>query len=137
MRIKKFRDDVKLPTKSHATDVGYDMYLPDDFYVCPFSTKCVGLGIGFEVPVGYAGIFVPRSSIAKKGFIIQTSIVDPGYTGETHLILTNPNKFGYDFKKGDRLCSIVFFKVDTPEFEVVDEFEKSERGENGLGSTGN
>ena len=135
MKIKFFKD-VKLPTKSHQSDCGLDLYLPEDVYIEPQETVIIGLGIGIQVPEGFAGMIVPRSSTAKKGLICQTSIIDPGYNGEIHLIITNASKLDYGFKKGDRLGSLIIYSILNPYLEVVEEFEKSERGENGLGSTG-
>lgn len=131
MKISKFRDDVKMPTKSHELDCGLDMYLPDELTINPFETVCIGLGLGFEIPEGFAGIFCPRSSIAKKGIIIATSIVDPGYTGEVHLIATNCSSNTYKFAKNDRLCSIVCFNILNPTINPV-----NDRGNGGLGSSG-
>lgn len=137
MKIKLFNENAKIPTKSHEEDAGLDMYLCDDLVIEPFETKCVGLGIGFQIPEGYAGIFVPRSSTAKKGLIIQTSIVDRGYTGETHLIITNCSNQTFYFNKGDRVCSMVCFNILNPTLEITNELEVTERGANGLGSSGN
>ena len=136
MKIKKFREDVKLPKKSHEHDCGLDLFIPDAITIKPFETICVGTGLGFQIPEGFAGIFCPRSSISKKGLIIQTSITDPGYTGETHLIVTNCSPTTYHFEKDDRLCSLVCFSILNPILEEVEEFEKTERGEGGLGSSG-
>ena len=137
MKIKLFNKNVKIPTKSHSTDCGLDLYLPEGFIIKPLETICLGLGIGFSVPEGAAGIFVPRSSIAKKGLVITPAITDCGYNGETHLILTNCSNNTYTFNKDDRVCTFVCFNIINPLIEIVDELPSSERGDKGLGSTGN
>lgn len=136
MKIKLFHESVKLPTKSHTYDAGWDLYLPQAITIKPLETICVGFGVGFQIPKDYAGIFVPRSSIAKKGLIISPAIVDCGYTGETHLILTNCSNKAWRFEQGDRLCSLCVFKILGEKLEIVNEFEETERGDNGLGSSG-
>lgn len=136
MKIKKFVKDVKLPSKSHDTDAGLDCYLPEGFTIEPFETKCIGLGFGILVPKNHASMFVPRSSTAKKGLICQTSIVDCGYTGEVHLIITNCSNNHYSFEKNDRLVSLITYNYLNEEFEEVEEFPQTERGNNGLGSSG-
>jgi len=136
MKVKKFNKDAILPTRKHRTDAGLDMYLPNDINIYPTETVCIGFGLGFEVPEGYAGIFVPRSSLAKQGLMIGPAIVDCGYTGEVHLIATNTSRVTMCFKKGDRLCSLVLFKIGMPELEEVEEFDETERGDKGLGSSG-
>lgn len=136
MKIKKFKEDVKLPQKSHLPDVGLDFFVPESFFINPLETKTIGLGLGVSIPEGFAGMFVPRSSVATKGLIIQTSIIDPDYTGELHLIVTNCSKKQSYIDKDARLCSLVMFNALNAYIEIVPEFEKTDRGTNGIGSTG-
>lgn len=136
MKIKLFNKDIILPVKSHLPDVGLDFFLPKDIIITPHSVITIGLGFGVQIPEGFCGIFVPRSSIAAKGLIIQTSIIDPDYCGEVHLIAQNGTDSTLTFEKGQRLGSLVVLSVLNARIEVVDEFEKTERGCDGLGSTG-
>lgn len=135
MKIKLFKD-VKLPIKSHLPDSGLDIFIPETFKISSLETKTIGLGIGVLIPEGYAGMLVPRSSIAEKGLIIQTAIIDPDYTGEIHLIITNCTKNEILIEKNQRVCSLIVYNVLNPYIKVVEEFEKTDRGCNGLGSTG-
>ena len=96
----------------------------------------IPLGIGVAIPEGYAGILVPRSSIAEKGLIIQTSVIDPDYTGEIHLIITNSTDESISLEKGQRVCSLVCLNVLNPYIEEVEELQSTTRGTAGLGSTG-
>lgn len=138
MQIKKFKENIQLPKKAYPNDCGLDCFLPERIIIEPQQTLCVGLGFGIDVPDGFATMFVPRSSIALKGLIVQTQIVDCGYKGEIHLIITNASKTVYHFNKNDRLCSMVTYKILQEDFEEVKEFSfNSQRGENGLGSSGN
>lgn len=136
MQIKLFKNTTKLPKKSHSLDSGLDIYLPEDLVLKPFETKTIGLELAIAIPEGYAGMLVPRSSIAQKGLIIQTSIIDPGYTGEIHLIITNCSVFKQTLDKGSRVCSLVIYSVLNPHLEIVTELQSTERGTKGLGSTG-
>lgn len=132
----KFIKNVKVPKKSHLPDSGLDLFMPEGFTIEPFETKTVGLGIAVSIPEGHAGLLVPRSSIAQKGLIIQTSIIDPDYNGEIHLIITNASNIETEIKKDDRICSLCCFSVLNPYIEIVEDLPQSERGSNGLGSTG-
>lgn len=136
MKIKLFNDSIRMPVKSHLPDSGLDIFLPVSFTLQPLETKTIGLQIAVMIPEGYAGILVPRSSIAEQGLIIQTSIIDPDYTGEIHLIITNCSNKIVELKKHQRVCSICCFNVLNPYLEVVKELPTTERGNNGLGSTG-
>lgn len=136
MKVKLFNKHAKLPQKSHLPDSGLDIFMPDGFVIGPLETRTIPLGIGVAIPEGYAGMLVPRSSIAEKGLIIQTAIIDPDYTGEIHLIITNCSWETKCIEKDQRLCSLVVYSVLNPYIQIVEEFEKTERGSKGLGSTG-
>ena len=135
MKIKLFKN-VQLPKKSHLPDCGLDCFMPESFELKPLETKTIGLGIGIQVPEGFAGMLVPRSSIAEKGLIIQTSIIDPDYTGEIHLIITNCSNNVVKIEEKQRVCSLVIYNVLNVRLDVVYEFENTERGSHGLGSSG-
>lgn len=136
MKIKLFADNIRLPQKSHLPDVGLDIFMPESFILEPLETKTIGLKLGVSIPEGCAGMLVPRSSIAEKGLIIQTSIIDPDYTGEIHLIITNCSNNTIKIFKEQRVCSLVVYNVCNVRLEVVNEFIETERGSNGLGSSG-
>lgn len=135
MKIKLFKN-VQLPKKSHLPDCGLDCFMPESFELQPLETKAIGLGIGIQVPEGFAGMLVPRSSIAERGLIIQTSIIDPDFTGEIHLIITNCSNNVVKIEENQRVCSLVIYNVLNVRLDVVYDFEMTERGNNGLGSSG-
>ena len=135
MKIKLFKN-VQLPKKSHLPDCGLDCFMPEGFEFKPSETKTIGLGIGIQVPEGFAGMLVPRSSIAEKGLNIQTSIIDPDYTGEIHLIITNCSNNHVKIEKNQRVCSLIIYNVLNVRLDVVYDFDDTERGNQGLGSTG-
>lgn len=136
MKIKRFNKDIPLPKKSHLPDVGLDLFIPKEFVIRPFRTMTIPLGLGVAIPEGYAGMLIPRSSVAEKGLIIQTSIIDPDYIGEIHLIITNSTDESIKIEKGQRLCSLVCINVLNAYIEEVDELQSTARGTAGLGSTG-
>lgn len=136
MKIKLFDKSIKLPVKSHLPDVGLDCFMPNDITIAPFETVTFNLGFGVQIPEGYAGMFVPRSSISTRGLIIQTAIIDPDYTGELHGIITNCSNEYVQLAKGQRVMSLVILNVLNARIEIVEEFENTERGDDGLGSTG-
>lgn len=136
MKIKLLANDIKLPAKSHLPDSGLDIFMPCSFSIKPFETKTVGLKLIVSIPEGFAGMLVPRSSISEKGLIIQTAVIDPDYTGEIHLIVTNCSTNTYEIEKDQRICSLIVYSVLNARLDVVDKIEKTERGKHGLGSTG-
>lgn len=136
MKIVRLGKDVKMPVKSHLPDCGLDIFMPQDIIIDSLQTKTVGLKLKVAIPEGFAGMLVPRSSIAEKGLIIQTSIIDPDYTGEIHLIITNCSTNLREIHAGDRVCSLVVYSVLNAYLEEVGELPKTERGNRGLGSSG-
>lgn len=136
MKIKRFDKTIQMPKKGHLPDVGLDIFLPTDIEIAPFETKTIGLRLGVVIPEGFAGMIIPRSSISEQGLIIQTSIIDPDYTGEIHLIATNCSSKTAKFSAGQRLCSLVMISVLNPYIEEVEELPITIRGNKGLGSTG-
>lgn len=112
----------------------------------------VKLGFATEIPEGYKGVVVPRSSFTQKGWVMQNSPaqIDSDYRGEWMLKFQSltfdavstrhglidllPEDFPYQV--GDRVAQVYFEKVEQAEFIVVDELESTERGEGGFGSTG-
>ena len=136
MKIKLFNADVPLPKKGKLPDSGIDLFMPIGFTINPLETKTIPLGIGVSIPEGHAGILIPRSSIAEKGLIIQTSAIDPDYSGEIHLIITNCSNNKYVVNKGDRVCSLLIPSILNPYIEVTTELQSTYRHDSGLGSTG-
>ena len=135
MKLKLFKD-IKLPQKSHLPDSGLDIFLPQRITLLPLQTATIGLGFGVAIPEGFAGLIVPRSSIAEQGLLIQTAAIDPDYSGEIHLIITNCSNNVVDIERGQRVCSLIVYSILNPYIEIVDELPSSYRKENGLGSTG-
>lgn len=138
MKIKLFSENVKVPTKAHTPDIGLDIFMPESFSIKSLETKTISLELGIAVPEGFAGMLVPRSSVAAKGLIIQTSIIDPCYTGNIHLIVTNCSKETQYIEKDMRLCSLVIYSVLNPRIELVSDLSDDigTRKMSGLGSSG-
>lgn len=95
------------------------------------------LGVCVEIPKGYAGLILGRSSMSKKGIVCMTGVIDSGYTGELGVALFNTSYQSIVIHKGERICQLVIMKLaDIEKAEHVEELENSERGDKGFGSTG-
>ncbi len=124
--------DYKVERK-HYNDAGADCSIQEDFILKPHETKAVPLGFGVQLPDGYVGYILPRSSIARKGFCVHPVPIDSGYTGEIHCIITNLNDYPFQFEKGDRLGQLVIQPCLICDF--VDALGE-ERRDGAFGSTG-
>ena len=123
------------PYRSHYDDAGADVFILEDVEVKRGATKAIPLGFGLEIPNGYVGFIMPRSSYSKCGLVTELSPIDSGYRGEIHAIVHNQWKGDMLLKAGDRVGQLVIFPV------IIANFMKGESGKkrdkNAFGSTGN
>lgn len=125
----------KLPTRAHKEDAGFDLYSPINAVLCGGTTR-IKLGVCVEIPKGYVGFIMGRSSLNKKGIACFTGVIDSGYTGEIAVILNSIGALAR-IKKGDRIAQLVVAKLaDIDDAVAIDSLEDSERGAGGFGSTG-
>lgn len=136
MKVKRFKKTTRMPIKSHLPDVGLDIFTPKEFWLRPLETITIGLELAVSIPEGFAGMLVPRSSITERGMIVQTAVIDPDYTGEIHLIVTNCSNNVQHIEEGQRVCSLVVYSVLNARIEEVEEMTETERNTKGLGSSG-
>lgn len=143
MELKiKLADNAHMPFRAHEGDAGLDLCSMRDAYFGPCDTEAgcvtVGTGVSVEIPEGYVGLLVPRSSLAKRHVTLENSIgiIDSGYRGEIHLQLHNLMQRPICIPSGERICQLVIVPFASCEPFVVNELADSERGEKGLGSSG-
>mgnify|MGYP001346685316 FL=1 len=97
-----------------------------------------GISIYIENPK-YAGIILPRSGLGHKHGIVLGNLlglIDSDYQGELMVSCWNRSELTYTIQPYDRVAQLVFINVNQPEFKIVKEFKKTERGEGGFGSSG-
>lgn len=126
------------PVRQHKEDAGFDLSTPIDFGVHGQSYKFLMLDVCVEIPKGYVGLILGRSSRSKNGIIVLSGVIDSGYTGVLGVTLFNANNSSVKFNAGERIAQLVICKIadveDTKEKEILD--SNSERADNGFGSTG-
>ena len=104
--------------------------------------KTVLIKTGIAIYIGdpeYAGIILPRSGLGHKHGIVLGNLlglIDSDYQGELMVSCWNRSELTYTIQPYDRIAQLIFIKINQPEFEVVKEFEKTDRGEGGFGSSG-
>jgi dUTP pyrophosphatase len=125
-----------LPTRGHPDDAGYDLYSTENRSFTAGETARVRTGVRVAVPVGHVGILHDRSSVAAKGLYVGGGVIDPGYTGEVEVILTNLSDRARQVKEGDKVCQLVVYRTFAGETVEVDDLPPTTRGEKGFGSTG-
>lgn len=97
-----------------------------------------GLSIYLKDP-NYAAMILPRSGLGHKNGIVLGNLVgliDADYQGELKVSLWNRSNEPFVINPLDRIAQLVVVPVVQIEFSVVQEFDVSQRGEGGFGSTG-
>lgn len=140
IKFKKKDEQSKLPVKGSAHAACFDVFAHSVKIERP-NKMTIGLGFSTEIPVGYKGIIVPRSSISKTNWMLANSmgVIDADYRGEWMLVLKCLGEMIYEpvpYGIGERCAQIYFEKIEDFEIEEVDELSDTERGEGGFGSTG-
>jgi dUTP pyrophosphatase len=82
------------------------------------------------------GLVISKSGLNTKFDIESIGVIDEGYTGSICVKLQNHRSSAYMVNRGDKISQLVVVPISTPDLEVVEEFETTERGNNGFGSTG-
>ena len=143
IKLKKLNESAKTPKQAHNGDYGYDVYAVSEKEVAPNVWE-YRLGIAMQ-PIRtpeYDGKnvcidFRSRSSIWKTGMVLANCIgtIDEIYTGEVRAIFYHviPNMPRY--KTGDKLGQLSLSITEPMEFVEVESLDKTERGDDGFGST--
>jgi dUTP pyrophosphatase len=135
MKIK-LDEGAIMPTRAHETDAGLDLYARDTQIVPAKESAVFDTGVHIELPEGTAGFVMSKSGLNVKNGLTSEGVVDVGYTGSIVVKLYNNSGYDYKVNAGDKISQLVIMPILTPELELVDELDESERGENGFGSTG-
>ncbi len=136
IKVKKLKEDVKLPQYAHPGDVGMDLYSMETITIKPGEHSRLWHGFALEFPEGFAAIVMDKSSISKAGLGHMGGVFDAGYRGEYNTHLVNLSDKSYTIEKGDKVSQLVIVPVSIVELEEVKELSDSSRGEGAFGSTG-
>lgn len=137
MKMKIMLDEgARIDFPAHETDAGYDIYSREEKTIRPRLNGTFRTGVHVAIPRGYVGFLKSKSGLNVKHDLTGEGVIDSGYTGEIVVKLYNNGKKNYHFNKGDKLIQLVILPIITPELEIVDSFEETERGSDGFGSTG-
>lgn len=126
------------PVRAHKQDAGLDLICPEsEAQVIPAKESAVfDTGVCVQIPEGFVGFLKSKSGLNVKHGITGEGVIDAGYTGSIRVKLYNNSGADYEVKKGDKISQLVILPIITPDIEIVDEIEETDRGENGFGSSG-
>ena len=124
------------PVRAHEQDAGLDLRTPISTVVEPHCGVVIDTGVHVELPQGTVGMIKSKSGLNCKKGIISEGVIDVGYTGSIRVRLYNTSNQPVSFEAGDKVSQLVILPMLTPQIEVVEELEDTERGDNGFGSSG-
>ena len=141
IKIKALCDNFLMPERKRNS-AGYDLKLQEDVILNSKADNVIRLGFATEIPEGYCGLLMMRSSAGLKGIRLLNTVgvIDSDYRGEwiAHLDVETSGDVYREFayKRGDRILQAIFVPVLQTELSLVTELSETERGTGGFGSTG-
>lgn len=97
---------------------------------------------GLAIHIGdanLAAVILPRSGLGHKHGVVLGNLVgliDSDYQGQLMISVWNRGQTTFMVEPGERVAQMVFVPVVQAEFNLVEDFESSERGAGGFGHSG-
>lgn len=137
LRVVLLSKSATAPKRASEGAAGYDLYAAEDVVIQPGTRRVVKTDISIAVPPQHYGRVAPRSGLSfRYGIDIGAGVIDADYRGPLGIVLVNNGVEGFAVMVGDRIAQLLLERVDTPEVEVVDSLDATQRGAGGFGSTG-
>ena len=131
-----------IPEPATAGSAGVDLRacLNESVLLEPGQTELIPTGIAIHLhDPGLAAVLLPRSGLGHKHGIVLgnlTGLIDSDYQGQIYVSCWNRGPKPFTIEPGERIAQMVILPIIHAEFEVVEEFVKSERGARGFGHSG-
>lgn len=140
--VRYLNGEWPLPEYATVGSAGFDLRaaINEPLVLAPGECQLIGTGLCvYQADPNYVGDLVPRSGLGHKhGIILGNGIgtIDSDYQGELKISCWNRSPVPYKIEPGERIAQMVYKRIEQAKFTVVDEFETSDRGEGGFGSSG-
>lgn len=137
--FQRLDPELAVPTTLHIGDAAVDLQARSDVTIEPGERASVPTGLAVAIPIGYAGLILPRSGHAKRlgvGVVNGPGLIDSGYRGEIAVLLINHGDESVSFERGERVAQLSIVPIPDVEWVEVDSLDETPRGEGGFGSTG-
>jgi dUTP pyrophosphatase len=142
VKIKLLFSGSKVPEYARPGDMACDLFacLNRNESIPPGERKAIPCGFAVEMPPGYGMYILPRSGLTvKHGIVVANTpgLIDNGFRGEIKVILHNIHQTEtFQVFPGARIAQAMILPMPQIEWTVVQEIDKTERNDSGLGSTG-
>lgn len=139
---KRIGSEYPLPAYATPGSAGMDLRAMIDapIQLEPGQTQLIptGLSIHIEDPQ-LCAMLLPRSGLGHKHGVVLGNLVgliDSDYQGPLMVSCWNRGHQTFTIEPGERIAQMVLVPVIQADFEIVDEFTTSDRGEGGFGHSG-
>lgn len=144
VKILDSRIGTEFPLPAYATSgsAGLDLraLVEESFEIQPGETKLIPTGLSIYIAdPNLAAVILPRSGLGHKNGIVLGNLVgliDSDYQGPLMVSMWNRGSHPFKVEVGDRIAQLVFVPVVQAEFNIVSDFEQTERSEGGFGHSG-
>ena len=138
--VQRLDPDLPLPATARNGDAGVDLYARENATIAAKGGRILmPTGMAIAIPMGFAGFVVPRSGLALKHGITLVNtpgIIDSGYRGELKVVMINTDPtVDYVVTRGDRIAQLLIQRIETIDWNVVDNLDGEDRG-GGFGHSG-
>ena len=139
---KEFINTYSVPAYSTEGSAGLDLRacIKEPLTLEPNETKLINTGIAIHIKdPSVAATILPRSGLGHKNGIVLGNLVgliDSDYQGELKISAWNRSDTSFVVQPGDRIAQLVFVPIIQAHFEVVEDFNETQRGQGGFGHTG-
>ena len=143
LKFKKLTETMRVPTKAHPTDACFDLYadIPDGICViAQHTSEKIPTGFATNIPHGFWGAIFARSGLATKQGLRPANcvaVIDEPYTGEWLVPIHNDSDVERVISHGDRIAQFTLLPYYNINLIEVDNLLKTDRGDDGFGSSGN
>jgi len=134
--------DFPLPQYKTSGAAGIDLSacLEQAYMLEPGATTLISTGIAVYIAdPNWAAMILPRSGLGHKNGIVLgngVGLIDSDYQGELKVSCWNRGHQAFTIEPGARIAQCIFVPVAQVQFELVEAFDETERGEGGFGHTG-
>jgi len=135
-------NEFPLPAYATTGSAGMDLRacIDNAMSLEPGETKLIPTGIAIHIAdPELAATILPRSGLGHKHGIVLGNLVgliDSDYQGQIFISCWNRSDTAFEINPGDRMAQLVFLPVVMAQFDIVEEFDNSIRGEGGFGHSG-
>lgn len=139
---KRIGTEFPLPTYATTGSAGLDLRALIDAPLTVETGQTVLIPTGISVYIAdpnLAAVILPRSGLGHKNGIVLGNLVgliDSDYQGPLMVSLWNRSDKPFTVEIGDRIAQLVFVPVVQAQFNIVEEFMQTDRGEGGFGHSG-